>query len=289
MAFGITIEGDAITGYQLNITDADTQGDLIRITRQDQSGHYDDAVVRGIDQIETITGVDILFDYEAPLNTELKYIYEIYDVADLDTPVVDGTIDTVETIVPLGFVVVTQIADSALRVSGAVLELSQWSTPGRIRGTHYVLGQRNPVVITDVQGGRTGTIVMSNLNIHEVDFDGSGPYDTYTTNYGYWGSIFRAGETLLFRNDWTASGFDDLYFQTTGVEHTRLSRVLGTEDIPIFQYSIEYIEVDRPRTDLLSLISGQSQWQQVLSSNADWQEVLDDHDTWLDVFSEPGA
>lgn len=289
MAFGVVLTGNALDGYRLGITDGDLAGDKIRITRVDQTGHYADAIVRGADLIDTDTGVVLIFDYEAPLNTELKYSWEVFNVTDLDTPVDDGEVGPAETVVPLGFVALTVVSTPEIRVSGAVIELHEWSNAGRIRGTHYVLGRRNPVVISDVQSGRTGTIILSNLNISEIDYDDSGPYDPYEAAAGMWSDIFVPGETLLFRNDWSASGFDDCYMQTTGVKSTRLSRVLGTEAIPIFQYDISYIEVDRPGTGVTALTFGEGVWQSVLANNVDWQEVLDDHSTWLDVLDNPTA
>lgn len=284
MAIGITVSGNAIAGFEIDLTDAD-QSERVRVVRIDQSGHYSEAAVRDIDMVEPTGDTMSVTDYEAPLNTALTYRAEVYDLSDLETPVATDTSDQVGTHVPLGFAVITDVSDPDARVAGGIIDLSTWSYRGKVLGSFDVLGRRNPVLITDVLGGRTGTIVATNLNLFEIDFDGLGPYPAYEAVDAQWSSIFNSGSTLLFRSDWTASAFDDCYFKVQGLEVARLTRILGTEVVPIRQYTIDFVEVDRPITRAVNLEL--ATWQTILANNADWQEVLDDHDSWLSVLANP--
>lgn len=284
MAIGITVSGDALLGYTVTITDAD-QGDRIRVYRTDLSGHYPDLAVRTLDLVEPSGDTMVVVDHEAPFNTDLQYIAEAYDLSDLDNPVGTDTSDVINTVLEAGFVLITDALDPTRRVQAGVTDLSEWTNDGIILGDHKILGRTHRVLAMDIEDGRKGTMVLDNLNCFSVDYDETGPYELYEiVNHEGWESVFGRGRTLLFRNSWEDTGFDDLYFKTIGRGQRRIGIVgIGT---PHKEYTIQYVEQDRPLTSIVGL--GLTTWQTVLDSNFDWQEVLDDHADWLSVLTDPG-
>lgn len=155
------------------------------------------------------------------------------------------------------------------------VNLSDWSestNPARVLGEYEVLGRRNKVVLTDVPGGREGTIVLATYKM--------GPYWESDCDLRSLVSLLELGGTLLLQTtgiDNTGEG--DLYFQLTGgVKRSRIG-VVGGDFAHLFEFN--FIEVDRPASieEALSLRS----WQSVVDQNPTWQAVATNHSTWLDV------
>jgi hypothetical protein len=286
VAIDITVTGDALLGYVLTVTDAN-QGQRVRVLRRDTSGHYPDVAVRGFDYATPTGGTMIVTDYEAPFNSATQYIAQAFNLSDLDTPIASDTSSTVNTVLPSGFAIITDPLDAERRIAVGVSDLSEWSMETRVLGEHNVLLRNNPVVITDVEGGRTGTMVVTNLNQWgTVRWDTPGPYAAYAVAaVASWRTIFRPGRTLLFRNTWNETGFDDMYFKALKNGPKRLGHV-GTHNGTVFmQHTIDYKEVDKPSTQLAGL--GLGTWEDVKDANANWSEVNTVHATWSSVLVNP--
>lgn len=286
MAVSVSVSGDAVLGFTITVMGANT-GDKLEVLRADSSGHYSTVAVRGADMIDP-TGATMAFsDDEAPINLPLLYTANSYDLSDLDTPTSTDSEPAGPDDFPSGFAIITKVLDVSDRVAGSVMELDTWTYEARILGNSRVLGRANPVINADVMSGRSGNILMNNLNVFDVDFDGFGPYDQYEPVDVGWSTIFASGDTLLFRSDYRETGFDDCYFKVTGLTVKRLHRPGGMLLETIRSYDISFTEVDRPLTGLEGL--GLFSWADVMNNNADWQEVNDDHADWTDVLLNPTA
>lgn len=282
---GISVTGDAILGYVITITDA-TVGDRIKVTRTDVSGHYPVTAVRGLNVVSPSGATVIETDYEAPFNTELHFTVDAYDISDLDTPTASATFGPIDTVVPEGFAIITDPLDATQRVSFGVVDLDDWEYSTRVLGRHQVIGRSNSVTKTDVESGREGSMVLTNLEQFEIDWDDTGPYLPYTVvNHENWRTVFSSGRTLLFRNTWYESGFDDLYFKALTRKASRLGAVGAQGGQPWMSYTITYEEQDRPSTGLDVL--GLGNWLVVRESNSNWAEVLADHTDWASVLVNP--
>lgn len=278
MAIGISVTGDAVLGYVITVTDADAQ-DLVHVYRVDQSGHYETAIVRELDMASPTGSTMVVTDHEAPWNTTLRYFAESYDAGDTETPVATAQSSLVTTTIPTGFVLISDPLDANQRVALAIEELNEWEYSGRELGTHHVLGRRHPVLNMGVEEGRSGSIVGTNLNIYSIDYDENGPYPLYEVkDHANFETIFRPGRTLLLRNTWSESGFDDLYFKATSHKTERLVKVGNNNGNVFKRFTITYKEQDRPTTRLSGLALGT--WQTIFDSNATWSEVNTDHGSW---------
>lgn len=285
MTIAISVTGDALLGYAVTVTDAD-QGDRVRVFRRDVSGHYADSNVRELDFAAPTGSTMIVIDYEAPFNTELIYTAEAYDLGDLETPIGTDSTSPLDTVLPVGFAIITDPLNANLRIAVAVSELSSWSYDTRILGHHQVIGRSNSIQINDVESGRTGSMVVSNLEQFGIDWDDTGPYLPYTVvAHANWRTIFSSGRTLLFRNTWYESGFEDLYFKISKRNVSRVGNVSQQGSQPWLSQSIDFIEQDRPSTSITGLAIGT--WQVVRDSNVNWTEVNSDHATWGDVLLSP--
>lgn len=285
MALGITVTGDALLGYVITLTDADN-GDRIRVIRRDTLGYYPDAAVREVDMGSPTGATIIVTDYEASFNVEYHFIAESYLISDLETPFETATSDPIDTALPEGFAIITDALDAGSRVAVGVEELSDWDYKTRILGRHQVLQRNNPVVITDVESGRSGSMIVSNLEQFGVFWDEAGPYLPYTVvSHANWRTVFRSGATLLFRNTYYESGFDDMYFKLESRRVNRLGAVGSQGRSPWLRQTLNYEEVDRPATNLNGLAIGN--WEDVFENNANWTEVDSDHADWASVLLDP--
>lgn len=290
MAIGVSAVSTTSLGWQITVTGANSY-DFIRVTRVDNTSYYDDAIVRGFDMVAPTGSTMIVDDDEAPFNTSLNYRAEGFMLSNLVTPASSATAGPYTTTVPFGFALIADVLDTGSRVHGAVPEegLRSWDIDGNVKGTYKVLGRKNPVVITDTAGSRSGSLKMTNIQSFTTQYDATGPHGAlYSPYLGRWNSIFNAGSTLLFRNDHNTTGFDDLYFKVQSVTATRIGRI-STEGVntPTMDFDIKYVEVDRPATSIEGL--GLYTWQTILDSNVDWTDVNATHATWADVLANPTA
>lgn len=279
----VVVTGDALLGYELTVTNS-TEGDYVRVRRVDSTSHYPVAGVRGLDMIPSTSGPIVITDYEAPLNTTFKYLAETFLLADLVNPSTTYSSNELLTVVPAGFAIITDVLAPDERVAGAVLDFSNWTRKASILGKHKVLGRALPVTITDKFSGRSGSLVMSNLEHYDVKYDIPGRYIPYSTQPGKWSTIFDSGSVLLFRSDYRATGFDDCYMVIESVDPKRL-HLVGQNTPATMAYTITFSETDRPATAIVGL--GLYTWNDLLMSNNTWNDLVSKYATWQDVLNNP--
>jgi hypothetical protein len=143
--------------------------------------------------------------------------------------------------------------------------MSEVVRPASVLGTFNVLGRKNPIIITDVRGGRTGTMVLT----------------AYTTgdNIAY-SDIIMSGNTLLLQCPLSA-GFPDMYFQAGDVVESWNG---GTASNIIHSWTIPFTETDAPSQSSISLDF--NSWLLVTQFGT-WSNVLARRATWTDVFTTP--
>lgn len=261
-------------GIDIILSDIGTSS-WVTLTRSDTAGHYADVVVRGVYLIPE-TGSDMVFvDYEAPLNTTVTYtIRGYFDSAGTSLAYTVTSSNFVTSSVSVGFTIFTDPLTPAYRASGVVTDLTQWSRSGRNLSESQVMGRSNPVIAKDVLSGRKGTITAIDLQYYTTDYDGYGPYTQYTAHPGGWKEMFDTGSILLFRNIWSASAFDDLYFSVDNVSVSRISGIPGAASTPITQYAIDFTEVDRP-----ALTAGSTSNNHLFT----YQDLTDNYATYADL------
>lgn len=286
MTIGITVTGDALLGYVLTVTDAD-QGDLVHVYRVDLSGHYENTPVRGLDMATPTGDTMVVVDYEAPFNVDVRYTAEAYETSDLITPVASADSGLTGTTLPYGFAIISDPLEQSLRIAVNMTELDPWDNEARVLGKHQVLGRKNTVMNLDVESGRSGGMKFTNVNGFAVDWDDSGPYLPYDVlSHSNYRTVFRQGRKLMFRNDWTRSLFDDMYFAVTSRSTQLVHGLAPGQGTPILQFSLGYEEQDQPTTSLRGI--GLGNWNLVDSANASWDEVKTKHNNWFSVFLNPG-
>lgn len=283
MAIGISVTGDALLGYVVTVTDAD-QGDLVHVYRVDQTGHYEDAIVRELDMATPTGDTMVVIDYEAPFNVDLKYVAEAYTS---DVVIGTATSGIVGTTLPYGFAIISDPLEESQRIAVAIESLPDWKYETRVLGKHQVLRRKNPVMNLDLESGRSGSLTFTNLNLFAVDWDGTGPYVPYDLlDNQTFKTVFASGRKLLFRNDWRTSGFDDLYFACTSRSVSMASGDLAPAgEIQFLRYQVEFLEQDRPGTAIAG--SGLGNWNAVDTANDSWDDVKAKHSNWFSVLVNP--
>lgn len=288
MAIGISVTGSAVLGFTITVTQAN-EGAKLQVRRADNTGYYDTVAVRGADFISPSAATMVFTDNEAPFNSNLTYTASSYSLSDLVTPIHSASQvkSGSATSVPNGFSMIHQVFDSAERVAGTLVQLPTQTRDAKVLSKSEVLLRSNPVIITDVLGGRKGDLKMSNVISVTTDYDGLAAIEQFATYLGKWRSVFADGSTLMFRNDALRSGFDDMYFKCQGVTIEGSGQPVGANypDYPILIYTINYSEVDRPLTTTSGL--GLTTWNDVYASNANWTEVNSTHLNWLSVLNNP--
>lgn len=284
MALGATVAYNGSyhsPGFDISVTGL-TGKDRLYIERQDPTGLSPSVRVRGADDI-TISSINTfaITDYEAPVNPLVQYrvvgyVYPFGSIEEVVTPTIQSAFTN------RGEVWLKSVSQPALSRRVNMVDWAERSTPGRILGEYPVLGRRNKVVITDVLGGREGSFTLTTyLDAPNAWAQASSPWDLE--------ALLTEGQTLMIQTTGlTFTGERDMYFEVKNVtrRRTSLSGAYGNA-IPfqqtdlVFEFDIDYIEVDRPATTEESL--GLRDWQDVLNQNATWQEVLDNHTTWLDA------
>lgn len=214
--------------------------------------------VRGADTVSTGgASAAVYFDYEAPLNVPVIYTItantlDVY-VADPVTIVVSGNVYWLKNVSREGLS--TTVTVSTITVS----------REARILSKQNVLGRKNPIVVTDVRGGRSGSMSL-------LSYDSKAGKDAVI-------NVLAPGDTLFFQAP-AASEFPDMYFIAGTVEEqwggvsTDLTRV----------FSFDYTETDSPASTLSSI--GFNSWLAVTNFGS-WSDLLAKRVTWLDVLSSP--
>jgi len=214
--------------------------------------------LRGATNIAT-NGVSsyVTFDFEAPLDTAVSY--RAYLDGSLVVPSNTVTIVTDGRTFWLKDVVLGSFSCKVY-----VEAMSEITRPANVVASFKVIGRANPIIVTDVRQGRTGTMTLTALTVG----------DQTALN-----DILASGNTLLFQCPATAN-FPDMYFQPGDIIETWR----GTMSNPIHSYAIPFTETDAPSQQAFTLAS--NSWLLVTQFST-WQDVLDKRSEWTDVLLSP--
>lgn len=283
---GFNIEVEGLLGY-----------DKYKIVLIDPEGVYPNQTVRGTDMATVIGDNIIVSDYEFPNFRSQKYRLELY-IAGVLTDSTEVTINDLPRTY-FGSVGSWPNANAWLRSVNQpeltrpcyVDEYDTYTRPGRVLSKDFVLGRKLAVESTDVLGGREGTFTF-NCGVDFQTWEGQAGIPS--SDYEF---LFDRGDTLML------NVFDDdnldcrpLYLRVSGITRKRIGRdghtyydrdtgewVVNT--YPVFNYQVEFVEVDRPPVGTAR--TSEFSWQDVLDSNTTWQTNFDDHTDWLDVLANP--
>lgn len=294
MSLAIAVTYDNTTGFYTpgfeivvsglsGITDADN----VLVQRQDNtSGAMDD--VRGLSNTLIVADSAVATDFEYPYFNDQdgwQYVCYVYDDSGTQlATVTSATFTGLETVIDLSVefpetsVVLASITQPAISIPVIINDFPSWTIPPNVLSTLKPLGRPNPVVLTDVFGGRTGTFtIVSDPSL-------SGIIDQYLVR------LLTYNDTLLFQPYYASGNIGNMYFKVTGISATRetYAESAGTLDrqtSTVMLYAVDFTEVDRPiaGSAATTLIS----WQDVADNNTTWQDVLDGHPNWLDVLNNP--
>lgn len=259
----------------------------IEVIRRDTTGQYPDENVRGLTRQLTIDDEMFVADYEAPLNRIVHYYIRLVDGTGgefffgpvLPTP--QPYIPTLSDAYGGGTTYMKPIDIPEISQPVMIEDMSEWDRPANVMAEHHILGRRNKVVISDVRGGREGSLrghCILNMGQDERIVE----------------EIFNSGTTILIQNhNPTLSAFPDMYVQVSGVSFERLKTTNswhGELDNPsliqkIVHFECDYTQVDRP--DPSGVEVPNSIWQLPYDTAANWNEVKNNRITWLDVLARP--
>lgn len=273
------------TVFLRGLLDAATEFNTMEVFRRDPTGRYQDRRVRGLANVDVLVNEMTVTDYEVPLNTEFIYYLRLhFDGGTFDFGPVDPTPQTyipTQTSVYGDGIAYIRLLD-APEVSQPVLiqNMNEWQRQGRVYGEYQVLGRRNPVVITDVMGGREGTL-------EGLCFLDEGQ------SYEDIEDVINPGSTILVQNhNPTQSAFYDMYIKVEQADFERHTKTVyyGERQNPIaptviVSFSLDYIEVDRP--DPTAVILPDQTWETVYESHTSWGHVNERYESWKDVLLDP--
>lgn len=215
--------------------------------------------VRGATNI-AVEGADTILvtDYECPLDVTVTYRAYLDGNEPLESsPAIittDGRTFWLKDVI-LG----------AFSTKVNIESMSDVSRPSVILGTFHVLNRKNPIIITDVRGGRTGTMVLT----------------AYTTGDNIaLSNIIDSGNTLLLQCPLSAN-FPDMYFQAGDVSESWNG---GLANNVIHSFTIPFTETDPPSQSAISLDF--NSWLLVTQFGT-WTNVLAKRALWTDVFTTP--
>lgn len=156
------------------------------------------------------------------------------------------------------------ITQPALNTEVSVESVQDVKRPTRSQ-TYTVIGRKNPVVVSDVRGGRQGSLTLMTTN---------------STDLQSVRALLAPGSVLFFQAT-PADGFDDLYFAAGDVTEKRPA---GVSTDPTRLWQIDFIEVDSPSGAANGLPN--NSYTQVVSFGT-YQAVLTNRSTYLDVLNTP--
>lgn len=237
--------------------------------------------VRGLDNVPVVGDSIDASDYESAFQkTSWSYVVYVYNSAgaQLATSTNGGWSSDVKTalvkgVVPMASALLQSVQQPALNLGVIVNEFPSYDIPGRVLGTYNVLGRKNPVVVSDAFGGRTGSFTLlmnSDLSAETLD--------TYNTLLTY-------NDVLLFQPFEPRFMFDDMYFRISDVGVARQG-VPDADGGPMtFLLNIGFTEVDRPATSNVSVRI--ADWGDVKDNDGftTWNDVLTGRTSWLDTLN----
>ena len=239
-------------------------GDLISLYRIAGDGAR--TLVRGadglIDQQEAVSDLMVVEDYEAPLDTDVKYQAEVRDPS---TGAVTEYHDT-ETVrlahADPNEVWLKDVSEPMRNLKLLVKEPPDWGRSIEI-GEFRVRGRRNPVHRNDVRSGYAGDLPVHTRTDAE-------------RRHLHW--LLDTGHILLLQAA-PGLGVEDVYVSVGEAGEGRIvkkaAEVWRTFALPLTQ-------VDRP-TGIVSGSAGRT-WQDGLVENLTWGDAAAKYETWLDLW-----
>ena len=295
-----TDDSDENPGIDVSLTGLPTYGYTYKVAQLSASGEYPSMAVRGADMVEPTSSVAEHTDYEAPLDQDLQYTLYIYDGETLilsmaATPPSISLLSEVDGGAPLEYfhlAFLKNVTTPSLSRRIPLVDFSRWTAPGRVLSNSNVLGRKNPVVITDVTGGKKGSFIF--LTWTNVDFSGY-LYKDFIASMEEVELLLESGDTLLFQ---TTSQFTgrDIFMKIEDISVTRLNKppvsipvAEDHEHTPCLLWELTFVEVDRPLTEGLAFAVGV--WQDVLDDPAydDWAGTDSTFASWLEVLQYYGT
>jgi hypothetical protein len=273
------------------------------VYRGDQSGDQFD--VRG-GQIQTVTGDDwAATDYEFSFGHVDKLNWDnniVYYVAVLDdssvvtftkATMVNAFEDWEDALDDAGVSKISaaktflSIPDTpTLNTPVLIQEYTAYNRSGNILSKSHVLGRSNPVVNSDVIGGREGKFSILISGDLSTASGGVGVVENIKTLI----EALKIGQVCLVRHIQPAAvGWEDMFFVSDGITVTRANTSIDetslysrVEDVDTHLIvEITFVEVDRPDSTTTvaefswqSVLTGNLTWNTVLTGNADWLQVL---------------
>jgi hypothetical protein len=249
----ISLSVSGLTGY-----------DTVAVQRTNADGSQ--VIIRSCNYVST-GGADSWagFDLEASLGVNVTYTV-IAQTHNADGSITTGSASSGPVMIPTqnGVGWLKNLSQAALNAQVSLQALSDVKTDARTQ-IYPVIGRKNPVVISDVRGGRTGSVSLMT---------------TGTTDYQAVSALLASG-TTLFLQATPADGLADLYFVAGSVTEHRPADV-STDFTRI--WTVDFTEVDSPSGALTS-IPGNS-YAAVVSFGT-YQALLNDRATYLDVLNTP--
>lgn len=272
MALSFTLLPNTPNAYMsITISGLLVTEDTLLVTRNNPDGST--GVCRNANNVSTggVTTFNF-FDYEAPLNSPVTY-NAISTKHNVDGSLTQQT----ATSSPATIVFSDQmIWMKSLSQPSLSMELEIGSMEPVARNARQqinpIIGAKFPVVLSDVQGARTGGMVLRT-------YDLASRLAIIT--------LLDLGQPIFMQCDSAAiggDGFEDMYFQVGNYTEVRPQvRSIDT----LREWDIQYTEVDSP-SGLLTSLAGNS-WLLVSTAFTSWNDVLTHRTTWLDVLNRPGG
>lgn len=248
----------ATASVQITVSNIQQYGSLTLYRYNPADNSY--TVVRGAFQYTVAGAPSLVFnDYECPLGTSVQYEVVTGDGF-------TGWSAAVSISVSGSTYWLKSITTPSLNLTVNVSDMGDVVRKAKTLAQYDVLNRQNPIIITDVRGGRTGTMKLAVDGAQEIK-------DLL--------AIFKDDSigTLLFQAP-AQYNFPDMYFNPGDLAESWLTTAGGLIHI----FSFPFTEVDQPNVS--AFVSAANTWLQV-SQFGTWQDVLDKRATWLDVLNIP--
>lgn len=214
-------------------------------------------------------------DFEAPLNVPVTYSATSTQ-HNSDGTVTQQTGDSAP--VTLTFldqmIWLKSLAQTALSMPIEIASMDAVVRPAR-QTVNNIIGARFPVVLSDVQGARAGSMLLTTYTLAE------------RSNLL---ALLNLGQVILMQCDQdpvAGDGFEDMYFMVGDINEQRPAVI---SVFPVRQWQLTFTEVDVP-SGVITALPGNS-WLQVATGFTSWAALLDPANgrtSWLDVLNRPAG
>jgi len=272
MALSFTLTPNTANAYMsVTVSGLLATEDTLLVTRNNPDGSI--GVCRNANSISTggVTTFNF-FDYEAPLNSAVTYN------ATSTKHNIDGSLTQQNATSGPGTIVFTDqaiwlksLSQPSLSMEVEIASMEPVARNARVQ-INPIIGAKFPVVLSDVQGARTGAMVLRTYDL---------PSRLAMI------TLLDLGQPIFMQCDSAAiggDGFEDMYFQIGNFTEGR-PQVRSTDTVR--EWNIIFTEVDSPSGTLTSL-AGNS-WLLVSTAFASWNDLLTHRTTWLDVLNRPAG